>query len=110
MSYKVIPTEYFKQQVLHLQKKYPHIRKDLKNLHAMLMENPKCGTPLGKKAYKIRLKCSDLVKGKRSGYRVITFVIDENKKIRLLTLYAKSQKISISDDEIKQILHKEGLL
>jgi hypothetical protein len=32
MSYKVIPTETFKTQVRTLQKKYPHIRQDLKDL------------------------------------------------------------------------------
>ena len=85
MSYKIIPTEYFKRQVRDLLKDYPHIREDLRELQKMLQENPKSGMPLGKKAYKIRLKSSDIPKGKRSGYRVISFVIDESKKIRLLT-------------------------
>ena len=55
MSYKIIPTEHFKQQVRILQKDYPNIRRDLKELHGMLQENPKCGKSLGKKVYKIRL-------------------------------------------------------
>jgi len=71
MNYKIIPTEYFKQQVRELQKVYPSIRRDLKELSAMLKEDPKAGKPLGKKVYKIRLKNSDIGKGKRSGYRVI---------------------------------------
>ena len=32
MSYKIIPTEHFKQQVRILQKDYPNIRRDLKEL------------------------------------------------------------------------------
>ena len=32
MSYKIIPTETFKTQVKTLQKKYPHIRQDLKDV------------------------------------------------------------------------------
>jgi mRNA-degrading endonuclease RelE of RelBE toxin-antitoxin system len=110
MIYKIIPSEYFKQQVRELGKVYPGIRKDLKELSAMLKENPKAGKPLGKKVYKIRLKSSDIGKGKRSGYRVISYVIDELQKIRLLTIYAKPRKANISDKEILAILKKEDII
>ncbi len=56
MSYKIIPTETFKTQVRTLQKKYPHIRQDLKNLSKRLKHNPKSGKALGKGIYKIRSK------------------------------------------------------
>ena len=36
MSYKIIPTETFKAQVRTLQKKYPRIRQDLKDLSKRL--------------------------------------------------------------------------
>ena len=110
MNYKIIPTEHFKQQVRMLQKDYPNIRHDLQELHRILVENPKCGKPLGKKVYKIRLSNSDISKGKRSGYRVISYVVDEDLKIRLLTIYAKSRQTDISETEIVSILRKEGLL
>ncbi|MDI6792441.1 MAG: hypothetical protein QME81_06185 [bacterium] len=109
MSYKIIPTEYFKQQVRSLQKSYPQIRHDLKALTGTLKQNPKAGKALGKGAYKIRLKSSDVPKGKRAGYRVITYVIDEEQKIRLLTIYIKPKKGTITDDELVWILQKEGL-
>jgi mRNA-degrading endonuclease RelE of RelBE toxin-antitoxin system len=48
MSYKIIPTETFKAQVKTLQKKYPHIRKDLEDLSRRLKQNPKTGKALGK--------------------------------------------------------------
>jgi mRNA-degrading endonuclease RelE of RelBE toxin-antitoxin system len=66
MNYKIIPTEYFKKQVRELIKDYPNIKRDLKELSRMLKEDPKCGKSLGKKVYKIRLKSSDIPKGKRS--------------------------------------------
>jgi mRNA-degrading endonuclease RelE of RelBE toxin-antitoxin system len=75
----------------------------------MLKEDPKCGKSLGKKIYKIRLKSSDIPKGKRSGYRVITYVIDESKKVRLLTIYAKPRKANISDKEIINIMQQEDI-
>ena len=110
MSYKIIPTEYFKQQVRNFKKDYTHIRRDLKELHRMLKDNLKSGKLLGKKVYKIRLKSTDISKGKRGGFRVISYVVDKSKKIRLLTIYAKPKKSSISDDEIKLILQKERIL
>lgn len=110
MNYKIIPTEHFKKQVRYLLKDYPRIRQDLRELQKQLQENPKSGQPLGNKIYKIRLKSVDIPKGKSSGYRVISYVIDENKKIRLLTIYAKPKKSTISDEEIKLILQKEGIL
>lgn len=110
MNYKIIPTEYFMQQVLDLKKAYPSIRQDLKELNDILNQNPKSGTPLGNKAYKIRLKNTDLKKGKSGGYRVITYVIDENQQIRLLTIYAKPRKATITNKEIITILKKEGII
>lgn len=110
MIYKIIPTEYFKQQVCELIKVYPNIRRDLKELSRMLKQNPKSGKPLGKKVYKIRLRNTDISKGKRSGYRVITYVIDELEKIRLLTIYAKPRKANISDKEIMAILQSENIV
>lgn len=110
MTYKIIPTEYFKQQVRELMKYYPNIRKDLKELSRMLKESPKSGKPLGKKVYKIRLRSSDIAKGKRSGYRVITYVLDEQKTIRILTIYIKPRKTNITDKEIITILQQEDLI
>jgi mRNA-degrading endonuclease RelE of RelBE toxin-antitoxin system len=110
MNYKIIPSEYFKQQVRELMKVYPNIRKDLKELSKMLKQDPKTGKPLGKKVYKIRLKSTDIGKGKRSGYRVISYVIDEQQKIRLLTIYAKPRKATISDKEIMAILKSEEII
>ena len=55
-----------------------------KQLGIFLKANPKNGKPLGKKTYKIRLNSSDMKKGKRGGFRIITFVNDETKKVYLL--------------------------
>jgi mRNA-degrading endonuclease RelE of RelBE toxin-antitoxin system len=62
MSYKIIPTETFKTQVRTLQKKYPHIRQDLKDLSKRLKHNPKSGKALGKGVYKIRQYISNPAK------------------------------------------------
>lgn len=110
MSYKIVPTDYFKTQVKRLMKSYPGIRGDLKKLAQVLAEDPKAGNPLGQRAYKLRLASADMSKGKRGGYRVITYVNDGQGKIRLLTIYAKPRKADISDAEIRLILEREGML
>lgn len=110
MNFKIIPTEYFMQKVRELKKDYPHIRQDLKELADQLKQNPKSGTPLGSKVYKIRLKNSDLKKGKSCGYRVITYVIDDIQNIRLLTIYVKPHKATITDKEIMTILKNENII
>ncbi len=75
-----------------------------------LKHNPKSGKALGKGIYKIRLGSSDLTKRKRSGYRIISYVTDEIEKVRLLTIYIKPSKATITDNEILSILRKEGLI
>ncbi|MEW5766989.1 MAG: hypothetical protein AB1797_05090 [bacterium] len=110
MSYKAIPTEYFKKQVRILHKSYPHIKTDLLELSRILKENPKTGTAFGKGIYKIRLKSSDVSKGKSGGYRIITYVVDEEQKIWLLTIYLNPKKATITDEEIMWIIEREGLV
>ncbi len=110
MSYKIIPTETFKSQVRSLQKKYPRIRQDLKNLSKRLKQNPKSGKALGRGIYKLKLGSADLARGKRRGYRIISYVTDDIEKVCLLTIYIKPRKATITDNEILSILRKEGLI
>ena len=41
---------------------------------------------------------------------MISYVVDENLKIRLLTIDAKSHQADISETEILSTLRKEGML
>ena len=72
----------------------------------MLDKDPKIGTHLGNDCYKIRIANSSIPTGKSGGFRVITFVKIEQEKIILLTIYSKTEKENISDDELKSILHE----
>ena len=54
-----------------------------------LIKNPLMGTELGNNTYKIRIKNSDNNRGKSGGYRIITYIVDENCKIYLVTIYSK---------------------
>jgi len=55
---------------------------------------------LGKGVYKIRLGSSDLAKGKRSVYRIISYVTDAIEKVRLLTIYIKPSKATITVKDV----------
>ena len=81
MKYKVIPTPEFIKNLKVLNKKYKSIKKDILDLANELEDNPKLGTSLGNNTFKIRVKNSDLNKGKSAGYRVITYCINELKEI-----------------------------
>ena len=109
MKYKVIPTPEFIKNLKSLSKKYKNIKKDILDLANKLENNPTLGTSLGNNTFKIRVKNTDLNKGKSAGYRVITYCINELQEISLVTIYSKSDKENILDLElielIKQIQH-----
>jgi mRNA-degrading endonuclease RelE of RelBE toxin-antitoxin system len=98
------------KQAKKLSKKYPQFRQDLTNLHDILQENPKVGTHLGDNCYKIRLQNTSVKKGKSGGFRVIIFLLEGDRIIRLLAIYTKSEKDSMRDEEIKKILKKNNLI
>ena len=112
MKYKIIPTPEFIKNLKSLSKKYKSIKKDMLELANKLEDNPTLGTSLGNNTFKLRVKNSDLNKGKSAGYRVITYCINELKEISLITIYSKSDKENILDLElielIRQIKHNKS--
>jgi len=64
------------------------------------------GTELGNNTFKIRIKNTDNNKGKSAGHRVITYCINENNEIFLVTIYSKSEKENILDLELKELINK----
>lgn len=109
MSFKIIPTPEFIKQSKKLSKKFPQLRQDLITLQNILQMHPQAGTHLGNNCYKIRLQNTSVKKGKSGGFRVIFFLIEEDKIIRLLAIFSKSEKDSIPDEDVKKILKKNNL-
>jgi hypothetical protein len=101
MSYNIIPTDNFNREVKRLAKKHRSLKSDLKQLRIDLLKNPTLGTPLGNGVFKIRLAITSKGKGKSGGARIISFVYVYNEQIFLMAIYDKSERDSISDDEIK---------
>lgn len=109
MSFKVIPTDPFDRQVKKLSKKYKSFKNDLAPLFDSLEDNPKQGESLGKHCYKIRLAIKSKGKGKSGGARLITYVKVIDSIVYLLAIYDKSDKESMSDKELDELLKMVGL-
>jgi mRNA-degrading endonuclease RelE of RelBE toxin-antitoxin system len=105
MNYNIIATKTFEKELKALCKKYPSLTNDLGALKQTLLESPTTGIHLGNDVYKIRLAIKSKGKGKSGGARVITHVQILNNIIYLVSIYDKSEKENISDDEIKELLN-----
>jgi mRNA-degrading endonuclease RelE of RelBE toxin-antitoxin system len=104
MPSEIRVTEHFKKEFKRISKKYSSLSNDMKTLVNLLKENPTMGTPLGNDAYKIRLAIKSKNKGKSGGARIITYLVDKNTIVYLLSIYDKSEKVSVSDSEIKSMI------
>jgi mRNA-degrading endonuclease RelE of RelBE toxin-antitoxin system len=104
MSYNIQATQRFKKELKQLAKKYKKVKIDYKNLLDSLENNPKLGTSLGNDCYKIRIPNSSVPTGKSGGFRVITLVKIKKDTIILLTIYSKTDKDTITNEELNSIL------
>ncbi|OAV68788.1 hypothetical protein Barb6_02064 [Bacteroidales bacterium Barb6] len=113
MNYKIVVTPAFQQNAKVLGKKYHSIKEDLLLFEKNLQLNPYMGIDLGGGVRKIRIAITSKNKGKRGGARIITyhFIVNmDETKIYLLSIYDKSEKDSISKQEIENIKKENGLL
>lgn len=110
MSFNIVVTDGFKKHAKSIAKKHRSLKSDLKKLIISIKDDPGQGEPLGKDCYKIRMAISSKGKGKSGGSRVITCFKIVNQTVYLLTIYDKSNKESISDKELDDLLRMAGLL
>ena len=60
------------------------------------------GNALGNNCFKIRMAITSKGKGKSGGARIITYIVNAEKEILLVSIYDKSEKETISNKEILQ--------
>lgn len=97
------------KDIRKLKKKYVSIANDFENLLESLKQNPLQGDALGKNCYKVRMAITSKGVGKSYGARAITCVKVINDTIFLLSIYDKSNKKDISDQELDFLLKEAGL-
>lgn len=110
MRFNIIVTTGFKKQAKRIGKKHHSLKSDIEALIGSLEQNPTQGESLGKDCYKVRMAITSKGKGKSGGSRVITCVKVVNQDVFLLAIYNKSEKESISDKELNELLKIAGLL
>ena len=104
MKYNVLTIPPFDKQLKRLAKKYASLKEEYNALIDKLEENPQEGVSLGNNCFKIRLAVASKHRGKSGGARVITHIYIENEIVFLLAIYDKSEKVDISDKELRELL------
>ena len=99
-------TPEFKRNIRHLSKKYRHIKSDIQSVIEDLESGRTLGDRIQSVGYtvcKLRVRNTDLEKGKRSGYRLIYYIIKKNR-IVLVTIYSKTEQGDVSVAQIRSII------
>ena len=107
MALKIEFTPEFQRNIKTLAKKYRNIRRDIEPIIEELKKGKILGNRIPKveiSVFKLRARNTDISKGKRSGYRLI-YAKTKNNLI-LLTVYSKTQKVDITQREIRNILNE----
>lgn len=101
MSYNLLVLDRFKREAKRLIKKFPSLRLEIEDLGNSLQVDPTQGKPIGKGFYKIRVAIRSKGKGKRGGARVVTYIKIKIDTVYLVSIYDKSEKSNIREEELK---------
>lgn len=107
MNYSVVLTRSFKRSVKRLDKRFRHVKNDVHIAIQVLLQSPRLGVviPGASGIRKLRVRNTDLPKGKSGGYRLLYYVEDQPMPtIYLLLLYAKSDQEDVTQRELQQLL------
>ncbi len=103
---KIALTPRFQKDLRELAKRYRSIRTDLQPLIEQLQAGEIPGdriTGIKYQIFKVRLKNSNIQKGKSGGYRVI-YYLKTDEGIILATIYAKSDITDVSNETILEAI------
>ena len=113
MNCKTIAYPLFERALKKLAKKYRSMGEDYKKLLDELQRNPLAGADLGLGLRKVRMTIAAKGKGKSGGARVITLLLLYNEteaEIGLLYIYDKSERESLTDSELTELLRHNGII
>lgn len=91
-------SNHFKRQIKPLLKKFPRLLDDLSD--ALKTFNTADGLSLGANAYKIRIRCRDLAKGKSHAFRMILLFVHAKNLTTPVILYFKGDRANVTKREI----------
>ena len=96
----------FNRNIRILVKKYRNIRSDIQPVVNQLKRGELLGEEIpgiGFEVFKVRVRNSDVQKGKSGGYRLIYYLKTETSII-LLTIYTKSEQADVAADIVRGII------
>lgn len=99
-------TPEFKRNLRALAKKYPHIHSDVQPIIEQIQRGEFVGDQVqgtGYTIFKVRIRNSDVSRGKSGGYRVIYYIRTQTAVV-LVTIYSKTEQSDISPAQIRKIL------
>ena len=99
-------TPEFKRNIRQLVKKYRHLQADVQPVITQLETGQTPGTHIPKTGYtvfKVRIKNSDIQRGKRSGYRMV-YYLKTPETVLLITIYSKTEQDDVSAAQIRRII------
>ncbi len=105
---QLVFSDEFKTRLRTLIKRYRSIRTDLQPLLDELLSGNFIGDQIpgtGYTVFKVRLKNSDIQKGKSGGYRVI-YQLRGDTYILLVVIYSKSDQDDIPANQIRDIIDR----
>ena len=100
-------TSEFKRNIRQLSKKYRHIKSDVQPVINEMVSGETPGKQIKKlkyRVFKVRIRNSDIQKGKRSGYRMI-YYLRRKTKVIFVTIYSKTEQGDISPERIRRIIN-----
>jgi len=101
-------TSEFKRNVRQLSKKYRHIKSDVQSIVEQLEHGETPGDQIQRTGYtvfKVRIKNSDLQRGKSGGYRMI-YYLKASDDVILVTIYSKTEQGDLTAAQIQRIIEK----
>ena len=103
MSLMIEYSENFLKEAKQLSKKFKLLKLDLQKAINEIEEKNDLGVALGFNLFKKRVPNSSIPTGKSGGFRVIIYQQIENK-IVLISIYSKTEKENLSDEELSKLL------
>ena len=103
---EVFYTPEFKRNVRAMAKKYHHIQSDVQPFIDQIQSGKLIGDKVqgtGYTIFKVRIRNSDVSRGKSGGYRVI-YYLKTPTAIILVTIYSKTEQSDVSPAKIRKIL------
>jgi mRNA-degrading endonuclease RelE of RelBE toxin-antitoxin system len=103
---EVFFTPEFKRNVRSLAKKHHHIQSDVQPFIDQIQRGETVGDKVQGTDYtifKVRIRNSDISRGKSGGYRVI-YYLKTARAVILVTIYSKTEQSDVSPAKIRKIL------